>query len=154
MAKRMVLVDEKLLDYQPMLQQFKTKQNMSWKRPTEESVKSSISHQMKATLDDPTIPEDVKAKHYTQKLSRFLNTKRKLVAEPTESLKVLEEPPKIKRKPHVSVRRKRKTTKRMPKSDEDIRTPEPKETPLRPRASTRIRLRMQHPKPFKWDEWR
>ena len=155
MAKRMVLVDEKLLEYQPM---FQTKQDMSWKRPTEQSVKSTISHQMKSTLDDPTLPEDVKAKQYTQNLSRFLNTKRKLVAEPTETAEVATQPPKLdetppKKKRKLSPRSKRKPSEWKPITDEDIRLPEPKETPLRARASTRIRLRMQQPKPFKWDEW-
>ena len=144
MAKRMVLIDEKLLEYQPMLQHFQTKQDLSWKRPTEQSVKSSISHQMKSTLDDPTIPEDVKAKHYAQSLSRFLHTKRKLadetpavVTQPTEAPEVT--PPK-KKKPHVSARLKR--------TRKSKRREEPEEKP------TRISLRLQrHPKPFKWDEW-
>lgn len=140
MAKRMVLVDEKLLDYQP---KFQTKQlDLSWKRPTEQSVKSSISQQMKSTLDDPAIPEDVKAKHYAQSLSRFLHTKRQLVdetpAQPTEA-----PPLKRKTKPHVSARLKRK---RKPKRRE---SPEPEEKP------TRMSLRLQrHPKPFKWDQWK
>jgi hypothetical protein len=82
-AKRMVLVDEKMLEYQPMLQHFQTKQDLSWKRPTEQSVKSSPSKAMKTVLADPTEPEDVKAKrHRQQHLTRFLQTKRKLVEEP------------------------------------------------------------------------
>ena len=63
-AKRMVLVDEKMLEYQPMLQHFQTKQDLSWKRPTEQSVKSSLSNAMKTDLADPTEPEDVKAKRH------------------------------------------------------------------------------------------
>jgi hypothetical protein len=81
-AKRMVLVDEKMLEYQPMLQHFQTKQDLSWKRPTEQSVKSSLSKAMKTVLADPTEPEDVKAKRHRQHLTRFLQTKRKLVEEP------------------------------------------------------------------------
>jgi hypothetical protein len=81
-AKRMVLVDEKMLEYQPMLQHFQTKQDLSWKRPTEQSVKSSLSKAMKSVLVDPTVPEDVKAKRHRQHLSRFLQTKRKLAEEP------------------------------------------------------------------------
>lgn len=143
----MVLVDEKLLEYQPMLQHFQTKQDLSWKRPTEQSVKSSISRQMKSTLDDPTIPEDVKAKHYTQSLSRFLHTKRKLadetpvvVTQPIETPLVT--PPKKKTTPHVSARLKRKRKSKRRKSSELEEKP------------ARISLRLQrHPKPFKWDEW-
>ena len=72
----MVLVDEKLLEY------FQNKPDLSWKRPVEQSVKSSISKQMKSTLDDPVIPDDIKAKHYRQSLNRFLQSKRKLPDEP------------------------------------------------------------------------
>ena len=75
MAKRMVLVDEKWLDFQPMLQHFQTKQET---RPTEQTVKSSINEDIRSTLDDPSIPEDVKAKHYSKQLNRYLNTKRKV----------------------------------------------------------------------------
>jgi hypothetical protein len=81
-AKRMVLVDEKMIEYQPMLQHFQTKQDLSWKRPTEQSVKSSLSNAMKTVLADPAEPEDVKAKRHRQHLTRFLQTKRKLVEEP------------------------------------------------------------------------
>jgi hypothetical protein len=81
-AKRMVLVDEKMLEYQPMLQHFQTKQDLSWKRPTEQSVKSSLSKAMKTVLADPTKPEDVKAKRHRQHLTRFLQTKLKLTEEP------------------------------------------------------------------------
>ena len=72
----MVLVDEKLLEY------FQNKPDLSWKRPVEQSVKSSISKQMKSTLDDPVIPDDIKAKNYRQSLTRFLQSKRKLPDEP------------------------------------------------------------------------
>jgi hypothetical protein len=81
-AKRMVLVDEKMLEYQPKLQHFQTKQDLHWKRPTEQSVKSSLSNAMKSVLVDPTEPEDVKAKRHRQLLSRFLQTKRKFAEEP------------------------------------------------------------------------
>ena len=74
-AKRMVLIDEKLLDYSPILQHYRTKQEL---QPTELTVKSALSKQMESTIDDPTIPDDVKAKHYGQNLQRFLQTKRKL----------------------------------------------------------------------------
>lgn len=79
----MVLVDEKMLDYQPMLQHFQIKRDQ---QPTEQSVKSTISKDMKSTLDDSLIPEDVKAKQYNIQLSRYLHTKRKLVDEPLVDL--------------------------------------------------------------------
>jgi hypothetical protein len=36
---------------------------------------------MKSTIDNPEIPEDVKAKHYEQNLRRFLNIKCELAVE-------------------------------------------------------------------------
>ena len=71
----MVLVDEKMLDVTSTLQ---AKQDMSWNKPSDQTVKSNINKQMKSTLDDQSIPEDVKAKQYRQQLNRFLQTKRKL----------------------------------------------------------------------------
>jgi hypothetical protein len=82
----MVLVDEKPLEYEPMLQHYQTKQDLTWKRPTEQTVKSSTIKQMKSSIDDPAIPEDVKAKHYGQNLRRFLHTKPKLAEEPLVDL--------------------------------------------------------------------
>lgn len=79
MAKRMILVDEKMLEFQPMLRHFQAKQDQ---QPTEQSVKSTLSKDMTDTLGDPTIPEDVKTKKYNVKLSRYLHTKRKLAEEP------------------------------------------------------------------------
>ena len=92
MAKRMVLVDEKLLEYKPMLQHYRDKQDLSWKRPTEQTVKSSLSKGMKSTLSDSTIPDDIKAKQHRQNLSRFLQTKRKLIEEPQAIVATEEEP--------------------------------------------------------------
>ena len=92
MAKRMVLVDEKMLEYKPMLQHYREKQDLSWKRPTEQSVKSSLSKGMKSTLTDPIIPDDLKAKQHRQNLSRFLQTKRKLIEEPQPIVEAEEEP--------------------------------------------------------------
>ena len=92
-AKRMVLVDEKMMD--SMLR----KQDMSWKRPTEQSTKHGLSREMRLELDNQSIPEDVKAKLYQQTLSRFLNTKRNLPDEPSPSvINDLEKKKKKKRK--------------------------------------------------------
>jgi hypothetical protein len=75
----MVLVDERLLDSNPMMQHFQNKQDRSWKQPTEDSVKSSISKKLKATLHNPNVPHDVKAKRYSHNLDRFLQAKSALV---------------------------------------------------------------------------
>lgn len=108
----MVLVDEKLLDYQPMLQHFQTKQET---RPTEQVVKSSINEDIRSTLDDPSIPEDVRVKQYSKQLNRYLNTKRQLgpTIDQLLDLKVdeLDAKPDIKPEPRKSSR-KRKHPKR------------------------------------------
>jgi hypothetical protein len=119
-AKRIVLVDEKMLEYKPMVQHFQSKQDLTWKRPTEESVKSSFSKQMKSTIDDPAIPEDVKAKRYRQHLNRFLHTKRKLNYEPLAptidellDIKPEETKKKTKRKKTVVDTKVKRTSKRI-----------------------------------------
>lgn len=121
----MVLVDEKMLDYKPMLQHFEDKQLT---RPTEQTVKSSINKQMESTLDDTSIPEDVKAKQYRQNLNRFLQTKRKLpVVEPTIGPTVneildIKSPKKRKRKVvDIKVKRVSKRVSKKPKRYEDFK---------------------------------
>jgi hypothetical protein len=80
-AKRMVLVDEKFLE------NFWRKDDSSWKRPTEQKAKSLLNHELKSDLDNPSIPDDVKAKQHQQHLNRFLHTSRQLPAsEPTQDL--------------------------------------------------------------------
>ena len=80
-AKRMVLVDEKFLEH------FWRKEDSSWKRPTEQKAKSQLNRELKSDLDDPTIPNDVKAKQHQQHLNRFLHTTRQLpVAEASQDL--------------------------------------------------------------------
>ena len=109
-AKRMILVDEKMLEFQPMLRHFQAKQDQ---QPTEQSVKSTVSKDMVDTLEDPTVPEDVKAKRYIAQLGRYLHTKRKLTEEPPlidlrptvdQLLDIKDEKPKIRR----STRKKKK----------------------------------------------
>lgn len=108
----MVLVEEKLLDY------LQTKQDASWKRPTEEVVKTSISKEMKSVLNDPTVPEDVKVKRYRQDLSRFLHAKRKLPLAPKVD-NLLDVKPvekiKIKSKRKVIDTKAKRTSKRVSK---------------------------------------
>jgi hypothetical protein len=94
-AKRMVLVDERLLDSNSMMQHFQNKQDHSWKQPTEDSVKTSISKKLKATLDNPDVPDDVKAKRYSHDLNRFLQTKSKVPALMIEDLLDLKEEPTV-----------------------------------------------------------
>jgi hypothetical protein len=137
-AKRMVLMDEKLLDYKPMLQHYQTKQDMTWKRPTEQTVKSSIIKQMKSTIDDPAIPEDVKAKHYGQNLRRFLHTKRKLAEEPlVDLMPTVDELLDIK----TETPEKKKKKKRKKKKTEEKRT------------SGRIRKKPQRYADVEWEKW-
>jgi hypothetical protein len=78
-----------------MMQHFQNKQDQSWKPPTEDSVKTSISKKLKATLDNPDVPDDVKAKRYSHDLNRFLQTNSKVPALTIEHLLDLKEEPTV-----------------------------------------------------------
>jgi hypothetical protein len=138
-AKRMVLVDERLLDSNPMMQHFQNKQDQSWKQPTEDSVKTSISKKLKATLDNPDVPDDVKAKRYSHDLNRFLQTKSKVPALTIEDLLDLKEEPTV---------------------DEllDLKEPHKEETPShkksrKKRTSSRIKKKPQRYADIDWERW-
>ena len=112
-AKRMVLVDEKMLEFQPMLQHFQAK---IAQQPTEQHVKSVTSKDMAATLEDPSIPEDVKTKKYNVELNRYLRTKQKLVDEPHIDLRpTVNELLDIKKKEEKPSTRKSARAKKKPK---------------------------------------
>jgi hypothetical protein len=137
-AKRMVLVDERFLDSNPMLQHFQNKQDQSWKQPTEDSVKTSISKKLKPTLDNPDVPDDVKAKRYSHDLNRFLQTKSKVPALTIEDLLDLKEEHTI---------------------DEllDLKEPHKQETPShkkpKKRVSSRIKKKPQRYADIDWERW-
>ena len=128
----MVLVDEKLLEY------FQNKPDLSWKRPVEQSVKSSISKQMKSTLDDPVIPDDIKAKHYRQSLNRFLQSKRNLPDEPL--LPTIDE--------LLDIKPEEKKFDFAPKID-DVK---PKQKKKR-KKSQRVKKKPQRYADLDWDKW-
>jgi hypothetical protein len=136
-AKRMVLVDERLLDSNPMIQHFQNKQDQSWKQPTEDSVKTSISKKLKATLDNPDVPDDVKAKRYSHDLNRFLQTKSKVPALTIEDLLDLKEEDDLL----------------------DLKEPVQKEEkpshkkPRKKRASSRIKKKPQRYADIDWERW-
>ena len=71
-AKKLVLIEENVLD--SMLR----RKDLSWKRPTDETIKGHLSREMRTELDDASVPKDLKAKRHRQLLSRFLNTKREV----------------------------------------------------------------------------
>lgn len=66
MAKRMVLVEERIYDEQ------------MWKRPTTETTKSHLSNNLHSQLDSVDLSDDVKAKLYQKTLKRFLNLKQQV----------------------------------------------------------------------------
>jgi hypothetical protein len=107
-AKRMVLVDEKMLDSMLL------KQDKSWERPTDHTVKQALSKQMRQELQDSTMPDDLKAKHYQQSFSRFLNTKRTLPDEYSLP-EMIEEKKKTKKKTASFPMRHSKRTVKPPK---------------------------------------
>ena len=84
-AKRMVLVEERLLD---------------WKKPIEQRAKTVLHQQLRGDLNDNTLPDDIKPKLYQQFLNRFLHTKNKIVEEPIvqQEQPVTNEPKKKKRR--------------------------------------------------------
>jgi hypothetical protein len=86
---------DRLLDSNPMMQHFQNKQDQSWKQPTEDSVETSISKKLKATLNNPDVPDDVKAKRYSHNLNRFLQTKSKVPLLTIEDLLDLKEEPTV-----------------------------------------------------------
>jgi hypothetical protein len=101
-AKRMVLVDEKLLE------NLYRKQETNWKRPIESKVKSILNSELKTDLDDSSLPNDIKVKTYQRHLNRFLHTSHKQTENPIAEVKpepVQKEPTK----PSKS-KRKRKNT--------------------------------------------
>lgn len=129
-AKRMVLIDEKLLD------NMWRKQDMSWKRPTEQSAKHNLSKEMRLELNDNSISEDIKAKQYQQMLNRFLNTKRKQLDEPLIDLNVspLAENELIGL--NIEMTKKKKEKKKLPSF------------PLR-----RSKRKVKTPKKILWETW-
>lgn len=84
-AKRMVLVDEKLLEslqnqswQKPMrqlLDRQETRAKLSWKKPADVRSKTNLHMNMKDIAADDTLPDDVKSKLYTQELCRFQRIK-------------------------------------------------------------------------------
>jgi DNA helicase IV len=65
MAKRMILVDERVYDEM-------------WKRTPTETSKSHLINKLQYQLVSTDIPDDVKAKLYQRTLKRFLNLKEKV----------------------------------------------------------------------------
>jgi len=60
------------------LEHIHRKEDSSWKWPTEQKAKSLLNRELKADLDDSSIPDDIKAKEHQQHLNRFLHTARQL----------------------------------------------------------------------------
>jgi len=80
-AKRMVLVDEQLLESlknrsweKPMKQLIKKqeiKDKLSWRKPADIRAKTNMHLTMKSIADDATLSDDIKAKLYGQALTKF-----------------------------------------------------------------------------------
>jgi hypothetical protein len=102
MAKRMVLVDEKLYE------QYKIAYTL-WKQPITDTAKSNLSDKLESKLNNETIADDIKAKEFQQNLYRFLHTNRELPELQPLSLNGLMQEPKTEEIKHVSRRSKRKS---------------------------------------------
>src|SRR5208282_4935730 len=80
-AKRMVLVDEQILEslksrswekpMQHLIHKQETKQQLSWRKPIDIRSKTEVHLKMKSIADNPTFTDDVKAKTYGQLLAQF-----------------------------------------------------------------------------------
>jgi len=109
-TKRMVLIDERLLDT------LWRKQDTNWKKPVDYKAKSLLNSQLKTDLDDSNIPDDIRVKNYQRNLNRFLHTSRKQ-PEPPVAVAVPEPKPQYNRKrsikyvPEATPRIKRVVTK-------------------------------------------
>jgi hypothetical protein len=73
----MILVDERLLD------NLWRKQDTNWKRPVDYKAKTILNSQLKTSLEDDSVPADIKVKQYQNNLNRFLHTSRKQTEAPT-----------------------------------------------------------------------
>ena len=151
-AKRMVLVDERVLD------SLQRKQDSSWRKPTDQVAKSKLNREMKNDLVDGDIPEDVKVKKYNQDLSRFLHTKRKI---PTESVLIeTEKPITVDVQDSKPAQRKRKSSAAPRESDEGAKIKSVKRSrgtlaipSLLSTRVARIKRVRKTPKKFAWEEW-
>jgi 3'-phosphoadenosine 5'-phosphosulfate (PAPS) 3'-phosphatase len=130
-TKRMVLIDEKLLE------NLWRKQDTNWKKPADYKARTLLNSKLKSDLDDNTIPEDERMKLYQQNLNRFLHTSRKQpvpepVLEPlTESIPI----PKLWSSPTP------------------VPIPKPKTRKRTVQVSPRIKRKVKKPKRFAWDTW-
>jgi len=77
----MVLIDEQLLEslksrswekpMQHLIHRQETKQQLSWRKPSDIRSKTEVHLKMKSIADDPTLTDDGKAKMYGQLLAQF-----------------------------------------------------------------------------------
>jgi hypothetical protein len=127
------------------MQHFQNKQDQSWKQPTEDSVKTSINKTLKATLDNPDVPDDVKAKRYSHDHNRFLQTKSKVPALTIEDLLDLKEEPTV----HELLDLKEPVRK------EETPSPSHKKSrkKSKKRASSRIKKKPQRYADIDWERW-
>jgi hypothetical protein len=130
-AKRMVLVDEKFLE------NIWRKESSSWKKPTEQKAKFLLNNELKSDLDDPAIPDDVKAKHHQQHLNRFLHTTRQL---PVTSQDLITFEPEVDNLLNLDDITKIDDLKVKPKK-------------VKRKASVPIRRSKRKPKKVEWEEW-
>ena len=111
MAKKMVLVEERLYDE-------------LWKRTPRDSSKSLLYDKLHSQLDSSEVADDyLKAKEYQQNLQRFLNLKDKVPeVKPLALNGSAEEPNNLKRKFIGSVKEAAKKKRRQKTFDESIET--------------------------------
>ena len=150
-AKRMVLVDEKFLE------EIYRKNINKWKRPIDIKVKSTLDRQMKSELDDDTIVDDLKVKQYNRDLSRFLNTRKKLLDQtsflPDESLLLppKQEQPTQEEQPKQEQPKQEAQSAASPKNEDVIKTERKKRKPSFPTWHRKRAIKI--PKKLNWESW-
>jgi hypothetical protein len=151
-AKRMVLIDERILE------SLYSKQDSNWRKPTDQVAKSKLNRQMKTDLDDGDIPEDVKVKKYNQDLTKFLHTKRKIPNETTSA--VAEKDITAPVEENKTTRHIEKSPAATPVSDELVTRRKPVKRLRRALASPLNSSRLSRPKrvrkapiKFVWEGW-
>jgi hypothetical protein len=99
MAKRMVLVEEKVYNNNNVLNYMKAKdQNDLWKQSPVETSKTHLNSSLQSQLASVDLPDDVKAKLYQKTLKRFLSLKQQVPDLQPTALNGLFAPPVKKRK--------------------------------------------------------
>ena len=140
----MILIDPKFLEHL-----CRKEDDLSWKRPTDQTVKSQLNRELKSDLDYSNIPDDIKVKQHQQHLNRFLQTKRQLQEDSVKNLIDFEAPEPIVKNLIDSNAVKKSIDKIEPSVGEPIKS----KKISRKKAGVPIRHSARKPKKVVWEKW-